>query len=31
MHKDLDAWLDQVWKEKDRLIALSPTEHSDRG
>jgi len=20
MHKDLEAWLDQVWKEKDRLI-----------
>jgi len=19
MHKDLEAWLDQVWKEKDRL------------
>ena len=31
MHKDRDAWLDQVWKEKDRLIALSPTGHSDRG
>lgn len=31
MHKDLDAWLDQVWKEKDRLIALSPTGHSGRG
>jgi len=31
MHKDLDAWLDQVWREKDRLIALSPTGHSGRG
>jgi hypothetical protein len=31
MHKDLDAWLDQVWKEKDKLIALSPTGHSGRG
>ena len=31
MHKDLEAWLDQVWKEKDRLIARSPTGHSGRG
>ena len=31
MHKDLDAWLDEVWKEKDRLMALSPTGHSGRG
>ena len=31
MHKDLDAWLDEVWKEKDRLMTLSPTGHSGRG
>src|SRR4030095_6740393 len=31
MHKDLEAWLDQVWKEKDRLIARSPTRPSGRG
>jgi hypothetical protein len=21
MHNDLEAWLDQVWKDKDRLIS----------
>jgi hypothetical protein len=31
MHKDLEAWLDQVWKEKDKIIGLSPAGHSGRG
>ena len=31
MHKDLEAWLNQVWTEKDRIIGLSPAGHSGRG
>ena len=30
MHKDLEAWLNQVWSEKARIIGLSPTGHSGR-
>jgi len=31
MHQDLEAWLDKVWTERDRIIAESPTGHSGRG
>jgi hypothetical protein len=31
MHRDLEAWLDQVWAARGRIIELSPTGHSGRG
>jgi HopA1 effector protein family len=31
MHADLDAWLKQVWRDRDRIVYLSPTGHTGRG
>jgi len=31
MHKDLEDWITQVWKDKQRIFSLSPAGHSGRG
>lgn len=31
MHRDLEAWLDQVWAARTRIMEKSPTGHTGRG
>jgi hypothetical protein len=31
MHKDLEAWLKEVWAQRTKIFASSPTGHSGRG
>lgn len=31
MHRDLEQWITQVWKDRKRIIGASPTGHSGRG